>query len=188
MADKKPRPWTKREEQLGSVAIKLMSAANTWAFRMSGGRLGARFPGGAPVPMSYDAWRALLWGPTALTNSAASDPASDADGDGLSNYAEYALGLHPRRNQPTKRPQAFLEESGGQRYLVIQFTASSAAIGASFGFEVSSNLLNWSSPALPLDLLWSQPNIEGTVLRRYREPLPLEPSAQHFLRLKVTAP
>jgi hypothetical protein len=146
------------------------------------------FPGGAPVPMSYDAWRALLWGPTALTNSAASDPASDADGDGLSNYAEYALGLHPRRNQPTKRPQAFLEESGGQRYLVIQFTASSAAIGASFGFEVSSNLLNWSSPALPLDLLWSQPNIEGTVLRRYREPLPLEPSAQHFLRLKVTAP
>jgi deazaflavin-dependent oxidoreductase (nitroreductase family) len=49
MAEKKLRPWTEREEKLGHVAIKLMSAANTWAFRVSGGRLGARFPGGAPV-------------------------------------------------------------------------------------------------------------------------------------------
>jgi hypothetical protein len=145
-------------------------------------------PGGAPAPMSYDAWRALLWGPTALTNSTASEPATDADGDGLSNYAEYALGLHPRREQPAKRPQAFLEESGGQRHLVLQFTASSAAVGTSFGFEVSSNLLNWSSPGLPLDLIWSQPNIEGTVLRRYREPQPVETSAPHFLRLNVNGP
>lgn len=49
MADKKLRPWTKREEKLGGSLIKVMSAVNTWAYRVSGGRLGARFPGGAPV-------------------------------------------------------------------------------------------------------------------------------------------
>ena len=49
MADKKPRPWSKREEKIGSVVVWAMSALNTWAFRASGGRIGARFPGGAPV-------------------------------------------------------------------------------------------------------------------------------------------
>jgi deazaflavin-dependent oxidoreductase (nitroreductase family) len=49
MAEKNLRPWTKREEKIGSFAIKIMSAANTWIFRASGGRLGAKFVGGAPV-------------------------------------------------------------------------------------------------------------------------------------------
>jgi len=49
MAEKKLRPWTKREEKLGHSVIKVMSAVNTWAFRVSGGKLGAHFPGGAPI-------------------------------------------------------------------------------------------------------------------------------------------
>lgn len=43
------KPFTKRQEKMGSAVINVMSALNTWAFRMSGGKLGARFPGGAPV-------------------------------------------------------------------------------------------------------------------------------------------
>jgi F420H(2)-dependent quinone reductase len=43
------RPWTPFEEKLGSVAVKAMSAANTWIFRASGGRWGAKFLYGAPV-------------------------------------------------------------------------------------------------------------------------------------------
>jgi deazaflavin-dependent oxidoreductase (nitroreductase family) len=49
MAANKPRPFTKQEERIGSVAIRLMSAANTWVFRATGGRLGGKFRGGAPV-------------------------------------------------------------------------------------------------------------------------------------------
>ena len=49
MSDKKPRPFTKREEKIGTKAIGLMSRLNTWAYRATGGRLGGRFPGGAPV-------------------------------------------------------------------------------------------------------------------------------------------
>lgn len=46
---KQPRPFTKTEERIGSVFVKWMSAANTVVFRATGGRLGAKFIGGAPV-------------------------------------------------------------------------------------------------------------------------------------------
>ena len=49
MADPSPRPWTPTEERLGTLAVRAMSAVNTWIFRASGGRLGSRFLRGAPV-------------------------------------------------------------------------------------------------------------------------------------------
>ncbi len=44
-----PRPFTAREVAIANPFIKLMSRLNTWAYRMTSGRLGGRFPGGAPV-------------------------------------------------------------------------------------------------------------------------------------------
>lgn len=49
MSEKKPRPWTKSEEKMGSVAVQVMSKVNTWLYRASGGKLGAKFMRGAPV-------------------------------------------------------------------------------------------------------------------------------------------
>lgn len=43
------RPWTPFEEKVGSAVVKAMSVANTWLFRATGGKLGARFMRGAPV-------------------------------------------------------------------------------------------------------------------------------------------
>jgi len=43
------RPWTPLEEKFGSVVVKAMSVANTWIFRASGGKWGAKFLRGAPV-------------------------------------------------------------------------------------------------------------------------------------------
>lgn len=42
-------PWTPQQERIGTIFVRLMSAANTWIFQISGGRLGARFLRGAPV-------------------------------------------------------------------------------------------------------------------------------------------
>ena len=39
MTDKKLRPFTKREERIGTALVKLMSRANVWTYRMSGGRV-----------------------------------------------------------------------------------------------------------------------------------------------------
>jgi len=49
MAERKLPPWTPRQERIANVAIRVMTALNVWVFRASGGRLGARFRGGAPV-------------------------------------------------------------------------------------------------------------------------------------------
>ena len=43
------RPYTKREEQFASVIVKAMSVANTWVYRLTGGKIGGTFLRGAPV-------------------------------------------------------------------------------------------------------------------------------------------
>jgi deazaflavin-dependent oxidoreductase (nitroreductase family) len=42
-------PWTPTQERLANVVIKAMTAANVWAYRLTGGWLGGRFLRGAPV-------------------------------------------------------------------------------------------------------------------------------------------
>jgi deazaflavin-dependent oxidoreductase (nitroreductase family) len=49
MAKTAPQPWTPTQERFGSIAVKLMSVANVWAYRLTGGWLGSRFRYGAPV-------------------------------------------------------------------------------------------------------------------------------------------
>jgi deazaflavin-dependent oxidoreductase (nitroreductase family) len=49
MAAKNPRPFTEREERIGSVVVRLMSNLNTAVYRLTGGRVGGRFLRGAPV-------------------------------------------------------------------------------------------------------------------------------------------
>lgn len=46
---KKPRPFTRTEERLTRPLMIAMSRLNTWIYRLSGGRLGARWMYGAPV-------------------------------------------------------------------------------------------------------------------------------------------
>jgi F420H(2)-dependent quinone reductase len=46
---KQPKPFTARQEKFGSVFVKVMSQLNTWLYRVSGGRVTGRMPGGQPV-------------------------------------------------------------------------------------------------------------------------------------------
>jgi deazaflavin-dependent oxidoreductase (nitroreductase family) len=49
MATAAPQPFTPTQERIGSVVIKWMSALNVWLFRLTGGWVGGRFMGGAPI-------------------------------------------------------------------------------------------------------------------------------------------
>ena len=46
---KQPRPFTAREERFAKPIIRWMSHANTWIYRVSGGRFGGTWLRGAPV-------------------------------------------------------------------------------------------------------------------------------------------
>jgi deazaflavin-dependent oxidoreductase (nitroreductase family) len=43
------RPFTPREERIGTAVIKVMSRLNTWVYRVTAGKIGGRFLRGAPV-------------------------------------------------------------------------------------------------------------------------------------------
>jgi deazaflavin-dependent oxidoreductase (nitroreductase family) len=43
------KPFTARQEKIADFIIKPMSQANTWLYRVSGGRVGGRWLRGAPV-------------------------------------------------------------------------------------------------------------------------------------------
>ena len=45
----RPASFSPLQERLASPLIRALSAANTWVYRLSGGRIGGRFRGGAPV-------------------------------------------------------------------------------------------------------------------------------------------
>lgn len=49
MSERKPAPYTPTQERVGNVVIRVMSAANVWIYRLTGGRVGGRFLRGAPV-------------------------------------------------------------------------------------------------------------------------------------------
>lgn len=49
MSTRKPSPFTPEQERRGDRFIKLMSKFNTGLYRRTGGRVGAKIPGGAPV-------------------------------------------------------------------------------------------------------------------------------------------
>jgi len=46
---KEPKPYTPAQERRGDPFIKAGSTINTWLYRRTGGRLGGKFAGGAPV-------------------------------------------------------------------------------------------------------------------------------------------
>jgi deazaflavin-dependent oxidoreductase (nitroreductase family) len=49
MSTRQPKPFTPEQERRGDLFIKFASKVNTGLFRRTGGRFGAKFPGGAPV-------------------------------------------------------------------------------------------------------------------------------------------
>ena len=153
--------------------------------------IASAIPGGLPAgtasPLAYEAWRALLWGPNSVTNNAISGPDADADGDGLVNFVEYALGLHPRRLQPNKKPFLSIQTLGEARYATLQYTVSASASEARVTFQVSSNLVDWLEGPPATELLSSTANIDGTISYQSRDQAPLETTPYHFLRLKITA-
>jgi deazaflavin-dependent oxidoreductase (nitroreductase family) len=49
MAARTLPPWTPAQERVATVVIRIMTAANVWVYRLTGGWLGGRFLRGAPV-------------------------------------------------------------------------------------------------------------------------------------------
>jgi len=116
-------------------------------------------------------WRAAYFG-TTLNSGLAADSA-DADGDGLANVLEYALGNNPTSPRSVALPNGTVEN--GQ--FVFRFTHALAASDVSVVVQQSTDLVTWSTLSSTVE------SSTGTAEVRVAA-LPLT-NAKAFVRLNV---
>ena len=102
----------------------------------------------------------------------------DADGDGVPNLLEFALGRSPAVVEAAP-PLSLALENGS---LVARFTRLRNATGVTLFLQSSTDLVNWTT-------LTTSPTVESTagLLDTMRLTLPAD-AARYFLRLQVTQP
>lgn len=124
---------------------------------------------------SVTEWSSQVFTPEQVSAGLAA-PDADADGDGLKNRAEYALGTNP--NSPTP-PIAPVRDGNG---LTITFTRPKDLQDVIYGAESSDSFVNWTP--LTLEVITDGP--VQTV--RVRDPLTSGNPARRFIRLTFSAP
>ncbi len=134
----------------------------------------------APVP-GYQAWAAMAFAggtPPGLTG-----PDADPDGDGVTNFAEYAFALSP--NHWTRSP---LEARGGsvQGGFAFTYRRRTAASGLKYRIESSVDLKRWEAPVGGIEVLSETAKPDGSTQVEVRLlPVPGEGGSARFVRLAV---
>lgn len=113
--------------------------------------------------------------------------ATDADGDGWSNEAEYIFGSLPlvTGNYPAKvsgRMETLNVNSQTNSYFVFTYTRSSESGDVNYFVEFSANLLTWSATGIYLNTV---DNGNGTVTERWRSAQPASAAGQQFVRVRA---
>lgn len=117
----------------------------------------------------------------AATHVLSGDPAADADGDGVTDFNEYAFDTQPKTfDQP---PAARLETMQGQQALVVRYVRRAGRLLAGLVIEAqgSVDLADWNTSDVVDEIDPDSPTVPGAEPRRARIPVPA--SGQIFLRL-----
>lgn len=118
-------------------------------------------------------WRTRNFSESEINTGLAADTA-DPDGDGLSNLAEYALGLDPHLHD--NLPQPTLDGTG----LTLLFTRPKDLPGITYAAESSDDLINWTP--LTIELV-----TDGAIqTMRVHDSLTTGNPTRRFVRLKFT--
>ena len=119
-------------------------------------------------------------------NSALSDPAGDADGDGSSNALEYATGTNALDGNSVPSPQFAFEDISSEGFSnregVFSFRTSTSANDLTNFPSASTDLLTWSSS--PLAFLDAADLGNDRVELRFRLKSPTD--AEHYFRIETS--
>lgn len=121
----------------------------------------------------------------------------DYDRDGITNLAEYGLGLNPTAASVSGLPVVSIKKYGGTNYLSMTFHRSSSATDLTYTVQGSSDLTNWTD--LASSISGGQTSGAGFVSETGTAPnLTVEvhdtistdnaPNGLRFIRLKISSP
>ena len=122
----------------------------------------------------YEAWQSRNFSQQQILDGIADD-LFDAEGDGLSNLAEFALGSDPW--EFTALPAAIRDENG----LSLTFTRPAGLAGITYAAESTDNLGSWTP--VPLEVIGAENEVETV---RARDPLSAGDPSRRFIRLRFT--
>lgn len=108
---------------------------------VGGGAGNFRMTAGYQQPSSYDFW--------STAQGLVSGPFGDPDGDGLSNFLEFAFGTNPLSAASAARPSGAFGP-GGKFYLTVN--KGTIAGDLLWSAEVSTDLATWGTPAVTVVL------------------------------------
>lgn len=132
--------------------------------------------------MTYARWRDFLW----PAGSAKTGAADDADGDGIPNLLEYALGMDPNVGAPLKLEPELVDESGG-KYLCVSFDTLAGAADVEVRAEAGDGTAWDSSSAAVVETGSGVPQPDGRVRHRWRDTTPVGQQGRRFLRLRAVS-
>jgi hypothetical protein len=146
--------------------------------RLSGGNigLGGIFFDPARPPVEF--WRARQFSESQLTDAVISGNGADPDGDGWSNLAEFALDGNPWAKNYL--PVEILDDR-----LTLSYTRALAASNFLFTTEYSTNLLDWWSGSLWLEILKDDIETGEVTIQSVKT---IHETPQGYLRLRIQSP
>lgn len=130
------------------------------------------------IAFGFPLWQAMHFSPSELVTPTVSAPNADADGDGLDNLLEYALGLDPR--SASIGWDAIRLEAG---FWVFTYSRPSERPDLTYFVEASTDLQGWSTDGIAHQRLSAADGIETWEARR-----PVSAGSTRFFRLKVLRP
>jgi hypothetical protein len=131
----------------------------------------------------HDIWEGIYFGPNLLLT----DSSTDWDGDGYSNFAEFAFGMNPKVPDASPLRDQRIESFGEEQWFYISYTRHILAVRmVDYMIESSDTLAGWEDITTEIEEVEPVESVDGAVeiiTIRYRLPLPMPESA--FFRVKA---
>lgn len=132
------------------------------------------------------AWTYETWRTVHLPEGGPNGPNDDFSGDGVSNYANYALGFDPRQdNSQLLLPPQLEDDDSGNRTFTFYSIRSKTAPDLHFALRSTSDMRNWTDPGLEPELYSQYPNSD---IYKVSVPITSENRSQFFTELIETIP
>ncbi len=124
--------------------------------------------------------------PAYTVNTALVGPAGDAEGDGLTNLAEYAFGRQPRAHDNSALSSASIVNDAGDNYLAVTFLRRHKALDLTYTIETTDNL---AGPWTPTTQQFGTTVELGNGIEQvtYRDTIP-RAATPRFVRIRALKP